>query len=364
MAIASVGSLSGIVSGISGGPVTISYTVATGCSATYVVSVNGVPPISGIANMCAWSDTLLLHDSNPAGTYSSTLVTVVNLGGGSGRVIANAPGTATVTYTLTTGCFLTTMLTVNPLPGSITGGMNICAGSSITGHNTTLGGTWSSSSPGIAAAGSLSGIITGISAGIALITYALPTGCKTDTPVHVLSAPAPIAVLTTLLPVGSSTTFADAIAGGIWASSNTAIATAGAGSGIIAGISVGVATISYTLGSGCAVTKMVTVTALSGVHPGEGNINVYPNPNRGDFIIQGNLWDHTSLIGVSRAKDEQVSIEISDLLGKEVYRHNARLQGGNLDVRVKLSDSLPNGMYILTLRSSDQIKIFHLVVEQ
>ena len=64
---------------------------------------------------------------------------------------------------------------------------------------------------------------------------------------------------------GTSSQFNDATAGGSWASSNTAIATINS-SGLVNGVSVGTATISYTItnANGCTtiVTTNITVNDL------------------------------------------------------------------------------------------------------
>ncbi len=69
-------------------------------------------------------------------------------------------------------------LIVNPLPAAITGINTICIGSANTLADATSGGTWSSSTPAIADAGSITGSVTGVSLGSATISYILSsTGC-------------------------------------------------------------------------------------------------------------------------------------------------------------------------------------------
>ena len=58
-----------------------------------------------------------------------------------------------------------------------------------------------------------------------------------------------------MLPLGET------VSGGTWSSTNTAVATVGT-SGIVTGVSGGTATISYSTGTGCAATAIVTVNAL------------------------------------------------------------------------------------------------------
>lgn len=61
---------------------------------------------------------------------------------------------------------------------------------------------------------------------------------------------------------GSSVTLSSATSGGTWSSGTLSIATINAGSGVVTGVLAGTSVITYTLGTGCFVTKPVTVNAL------------------------------------------------------------------------------------------------------
>lgn len=259
-AIATIGT-SGIVTGVSGGTATMSYTLPlTGCATVYPISVVSVPDITGVSDMCAWFDTITVHNTDTTGIYTSTLVTVSNLGGGAAYVLAHAPGTATIFYTIPSGCVTSKTFTINPLPGPITGNTQLCIGLTTTLSDGLPGGTWSSGNTAIATAGSTTGIISGISAGITNITYTLATGCKTDTAVEVHPQPSLISGAASVC-AGATTVFTDSVGGGTWSSSNIAVATAGTG-GLISGITAGTAIITYTMGASCMVTKAITVNGL------------------------------------------------------------------------------------------------------
>ncbi len=258
-AVATV-STGGVVSGASGGAATISYTLSTGCASAYLVTVIVVPAITGLSNICAWVDTITVHDIDSTGSYSSTLVTITNLGLGTGRITAFAPGIATITYTLPGGCSATTPLTINPLPGPISGPMHLCIGSSATLIDTAAGGTWSASGTGIATIGSLSGVVSGLAVGTTHITYTLPTGCSTDTLVTIQVFPtAGVITGPSVLCTGESITLLDTAIGGVWVSSNANATVSG---GVVTGVSTGTAVISYAVTNVCgtiAATKTVTV---------------------------------------------------------------------------------------------------------
>lgn len=91
-----------------------------------------------------------------------------------------AAGTFPITLTVyKSGTPYTTSrtVTVNPAPATITGSHTVCATLSVPLSNATPGGTWSSANTSIAAVGSTSGMLIGVSAGTTTITYLLSSGC-------------------------------------------------------------------------------------------------------------------------------------------------------------------------------------------
>ncbi len=298
---------SGLVTGLTGGTSVISYTVSTGCAATALITVTSVPPIPGLGSVCAWGDTITIHEPYPSGTFTSTLVTVLNLGSGEGMVTTFAPGTASITYTTSTGCFATTTFTVNSLPGTISGREHLCNGLTTTLSDTASGGIWTSGDLSVATAGSSSGIITGAATGIAHITYTLPSGCSTSTTVAVVPAPSMIAGINEVCP-HAATSFTDTITGGVWSSSNAAIATVVPGSGIAYGISAGTATITYSIDPTCYATTTITVDPAPTAYTVTGGGN-YCSGGIGEDIglansqtgISYQLYDGSSVVGAAIA---------------------------------------------------------------
>ena len=182
--IATIGS-TGIVSGVSEGTTTISYTVTNNYGTAYATKVFTVNPlpnagtITGTATVCAVSTTAL-SNATTGGVWSSSATGVATVGS-TGVVSAVAAGTATISYTVTNGCgsaLATRVVTVNPLPsaGTITGTATVTAGSTTTLSNATTGGAWSSSATGIATVGS-TGVVSGVTAGTATISYTVNNSC-------------------------------------------------------------------------------------------------------------------------------------------------------------------------------------------
>ena len=264
--IAIVGLNSGIVTGESVSVTSvaiITYTIPSGCIATAVVTVNPLPvAISGIKQVC-YGLTTDLSDASTGGTWSSNN-TNAGIGSNTGIVTGNNVGTSIITYTLPTGCIITTVVTVNPLPAGITGTLNVCVGFTTLLSDASAGGTWSSSVPGIGTVGSVSGIVGGIAPGTTKVTYTLPTGCLTSVTVTVNPQPAQITGPTSVCH-GLTINLSDVTPGGIWSSSFPSIGSVGS-TGVVTGTGVGNTIITYSLAAGCISTHVVTVNPLPAIY--------------------------------------------------------------------------------------------------
>jgi len=166
-------------------------------------------------------------------------------------------GSATITYTFSTGCNTAFPITVGPQPSPVSGVTVACIGATIMLSDTTAGGLWTSSNITIISVDPISGILTGgLATGTSTISYTLGSGCAATAVVTVNIGPLPV-IGTLTLCIGTTTGLSDAIGGGSWSSSNSGIATVDT-SGYVYGRSAGTATISYVLGS-CAVMTIVTM---------------------------------------------------------------------------------------------------------
>ena len=268
-------SASGLVTGAGVGTSTISYTLGT-CAATAVVTVDPLPvAISGTLTVCVGSTTSL-SDLSGGGTWSASNGNV-NISG-TGVVTGLIVGTSTITYTIGTGCTITAVVTVNPLPAAISGATQVCIGSTVTLSDATAGGTWSSGNPFIASI-TAGGVVTGNFVGVTTITYKLATGCLVTSPMTVNPLPAGITG-PSLVCVGSTIALTDASGGGTWSSSNNLLATV-SGTGIVTGVAVGVVTITYTLPTTCYAVHTVTVNAPTAVITPLGDTTFCP----GGFVV-------------------------------------------------------------------------------
>jgi Secretion system C-terminal sorting domain/Bacterial Ig-like domain (group 2) len=214
------------------------------------------PVITGSPSVCNGSVSSL-SGSPAGGIWSSSLPTVATIDP-TGNVTALNPGQTIISYTNGTTATLT--LTVNAAPAPILGSTSLCAGNSTTLTNTTSGGIWGSSSPGIVTVGSSSGVATGLTAGVTTIYYTLSSGCSVSKPFTVNLTPSAISGASRVC-VGAGTLLTNASPGGVWSSSNPAVATVGS-TGTVSGVYSGSCAISYSVGTGCFTTKAITVNPI------------------------------------------------------------------------------------------------------
>ena len=260
----------GVVTGVSAGTPTMTYTMGSGCYATAQITVNSTPTaISGTLSTCP-GQTTLLGSTPSGGTWSSSNPAYGSVVAATGLVTGISAGSPVISYTLA-GCSATAVVVVNPNPGAIAGPTQVCQGSSVGLTDANPGGTWSSSSGTyVTMAGS---VATGITAGTVTISYTLGTGCYATTGFTVNPVPAAITGTNTVC-VGQVTNLGDAVTGGLYSSSNTALATVVAGTGVVTGVLAGSPTITYTLPTGCLTTYGVVVNPNPSAPTGTNNVCV------------------------------------------------------------------------------------------
>ncbi len=179
-------------------------------------------------------------------------------------------GIYTVTGTVAaTGCTRimtgSVTVTVNPIP-VISGGTAVCIGATLP-ESPPGGGTWSSSTPLVATINTATGSVTGVATGTTGITYTTAAGCSANTVVTVSPSPGPIGGPGSVC-VGASDTELNSVPGGVWTSTPATTATIGSLTGVVTGAMAGTLTITYSLGSGCTVMRVMTVTAAPGAISG------------------------------------------------------------------------------------------------
>jgi uncharacterized protein YjdB len=262
---ATIGSTDGVVSGISAGVLTVTYTTGAGCTVTAPLTVNSSGAITGGTSVCA---TQLLNLTNTyTGTWSSGNAGVATIGSITGQVTGQSAGTAIISLVNTFGCLRTTTIMVNA-KSPIVGSNNVCTGQTTIMTNSVTGGTWSSNNTLIASVGSGTGIVSGNTTGSGTISYTTGAGCVSTIGMNVTTIGAISGVSSVC---GSqSITLTNPTAGGSWSSSNTLVATVGSTGVVTGGTGGGTAIITYALGTGCVATKALTVNPFAPISGSTG----------------------------------------------------------------------------------------------
>ncbi len=146
----------------------------------------------------------------------------------------------------------------------IVGPTTVCQRSYAYLADSTPGGTWSSSDTTIATIDPIDGTLYGAATGSCVITYTVGGSYVTEV-FNVGPFVCTIVGLTGMC-IGVSSIVTDAMPGGTWSVDYPAILTINATTGAIAAVSPGVATVYYTLGTGCSVDLSITVNS-TGVGP-------------------------------------------------------------------------------------------------
>ncbi len=252
-AVATVNS-NGLVTGVSAGTASITYTDIYGGTASQTVTVNALPSVSAGSDQTVCAGTSVTLTGTGATTYSWD--------NGVSNGVAFTP-TSTTTYTVTgtdgNGCVATdeVIVTVNPLP-TISNMADVCVGTTLTlsGSGTANSTTpWASSDASVATINS-SGVVTGVAAGTTVITYLDNNGCSITETFTVLANPT-VAVSADDSQVCSGTTVVLTASGATtytWADNST-----GATRNVTPTTTT-TYTVTGTDADGCSSTATVTVT--------------------------------------------------------------------------------------------------------
>jgi hypothetical protein len=241
-------------------------------------------------------------------------------------------------------------MTVNALPdaGTIAIGGALCPGRVVSLSGTTAGGTWSGGTTGIATIGT-SGSITCIAPGTTTITYMVGNSCGSDAVVLSVTVNTPadagrIFGENSICPADSSALVTTGATGGVWLSDAPGIVSVRP-NGVVTGNTPGSATIWYIVASACGAdtaTWVVTVksatecSTLTGVLQAS-TVQVYPNPSRGNFVIE------VPVAG---------TVELSCMDGRIVYQN--KLNVGINDLKLAATN-MTAGIYMCHVTLADGV---------
>ena len=167
------------------------------------------------------------------------------------------------------------------------------------------------------------------------------------------SHPTAITGTTTVL-ASHTTTLADAVTGGTWSSSNTAVATVGSGTGVVTGVAAGTATITYSLGGTCEVYTTVTVASSLAVSSlsNSGTMSIYPSPAAGDIMIRWNNQPTGTAV-----------LEVLDISGRSISKTDLNFAEPSGEKQISLGKQA-NGTYIITIKGANINYSNRVVIQQ
>lgn len=240
-----------------------------------VISFATVAPITGTTQICFGSHRRL-SDVTPSGVWSSSN-TGIATADTAGRIYGASLGTATITYTVGTGYAITTVSVIpSPSVDTLTGGGSRCSngrGIFFTLSGTDAGddyGLYVSDSSGTTHTGTFLGTGAAMILGPAytegsyIVIASTPAGCTAimaGTAIIVVNPLPSVVTGPDSVCEGAVVTFSDSTAGGAWSSLSSAFAVVDT-SGMVTGVSGGRTYISYTLPTGCAERKVVSVLPM------------------------------------------------------------------------------------------------------
>lgn len=152
--------------------------------------------ISCSPTVCVGSTNTFTSNGTSGGSWSSSNTVVAKINASTGVVTGMSAGTATIKYAVTNGCsskYTTKDITVVSAPnaGTLNCSPTVCVGSTTpVTSNGNSGGSWSSSNILIAKVNTSTGVVTGVKAGTATITYTVTNSCSSKNAVKSITVAA------------------------------------------------------------------------------------------------------------------------------------------------------------------------------
>jgi hypothetical protein len=289
-------------------------------------------------------------------------------------------GTATVKYTITTGCgnSATKALTVNAIPATpaaIGGTKSVCVGSTTSLSETSPSGVWSSSAPAVARV-SNTGVVTGVSAGTTTVAYTVTNGNGCSSKVSAVitvnplaSQPGSFTVYSSVVKVGTANVvYTVPYVAGVtykWSYSGKGASISGTTNSVKISFSLTATsgTLSVTASNGCGTsfartlaiilnnndTKSDTLVVINApVDPVALDLNnalkVYPNPSTGPAIFEFTLGESTG-----------AKLEIYTLNGQHIARIFDGAVEAGIPQTVLFEQYLPTDLYPCVLSWNGQM---------
>jgi hypothetical protein len=202
-------------------------------------------------------------------------------------------------------------------------------------------------------------------------TCAIPATATGAVDMDVNEIVTPVVTITanpgTTITVGQDVTLSasasSAVSGYQWEENGVAITGATSSTYLATAIANGNTYTCVATGSGACSSngsQTVTITVNPVDHTGVAqaatgsNYSVFPNPSKDIFTIKGST---------ATGMDEELTIELTDVLGQVVFTHQVMAAKGIVNETIS-AGTLANGMYVLGIRSANEYKVVHVVIAQ
>ncbi len=266
--VATVDETTGVVTALSLGTTTVTYTVDSCTSNGVTVTVSTTPKIDGEPTRALCSkDTATFSADVSGGSWSSSNTSVATINPTSGLVTAINAGTTTITYTVGS-CVsqgVGVVVTVANTP-TINGDTSIalCSGTTRQMTSPQIGGEWKSNNSDVASVNKVTGLVTAVSAGVASIRYTVGSCVSDAVDVKVFTTPTITGGVSSVCigePSATADRFVSNVAG-VWLSNDITVLTISE-TGRVTGIKAGSASVTFRATDGSCVSAPSTVVVKS-----------------------------------------------------------------------------------------------------
>ena len=110
-----------------------------------------------------------------------------------------------------------------------------------------------------------------------------------------------------------------------------------------------------TRGSNSLIIYGQGYLSVGGVTASGNDLSLFPNPNNGSFMLSGK---------VNTNNNKEITIEMSDMLGRTVYVVKTTPDNGQVRADIKLDADVAPGTYLLRVHTETGTETFHFVVSK